>query len=550
MPATSDQVAALEADPLKWRLTLFEPYLTDALGQVVPDAPHHRRYWTWLWSLRRGVRPRPLIAIWARGGAKSTNAEMGTIALAARGHRRYGWYVSGIQDQADDHVVTIAGMLESDMVATFYPQLGQRRISKFGHSRGWRVNRLRTASGFTIDAIGLDKAVRGVKVDMDRPDFLILDDVDATHDSADTVIKKLRTITNTLIPAGATDLAILGIQNLVHPDSVFAQIAAGATDVLSNRLLLGPVPAIDDLTYIQRGGRFRITGGNPTWIGQDQNQCQALIDEIGITAFLEECQHEVEAPAGGMFSHIDMAGLRVDPAAVPELTRVECWVDPAVTKTDRSDSQAIQIDGIAGDATTGTIYRLYSWEQRATPLEAIMRALLMAARFGALYVGVETDQGGETWESVWREAKTLLLGGRTAEIPVALQRRMLTDLGAKNLNPDVLARIRRIRFKWAKAGQGQQPKAERASMMLADYERPGRRIRHVIGTHLALERALNRFPLTAPLDLTDAAYWSWNDLRNQPVAFGANTDADEPQGQPGPDDDPYAARRQSRWMSG
>jgi len=38
-------------------------------------------------------------------------------------------------------------------------------------SKGWRRNRLRTASGFTIVAIGLDTAARGVKLDEDRPDL-------------------------------------------------------------------------------------------------------------------------------------------------------------------------------------------------------------------------------------------------------------------------------------------------------------------------------------------------------------------------------------------
>jgi hypothetical protein len=34
----------------------------------------------------------------------------------------------------------------------------------------------------------------------------------------------------------------------------------------------------------------------------------------------------------------------------------------------------------------------------------------------------------------------------------------------------------------------------------------------VRGTHATLERALNRFPKTKPLDLVDVAYWSWQDL--------------------------------------
>ena len=49
---------------------------------------------------------------------------------------------------------------------------------------------------------------------------------------------------------------------------------------------------------------------------------------------------------------------------VPDLVRKAIAVDPAVTDTDRSDSHGCQCDGID---TNGTIFRLRSWEQRATP---------------------------------------------------------------------------------------------------------------------------------------------------------------------------------------
>src|SRR5205085_3177694 len=68
-------------------------------------------------------------------------------------------------------------------------------------------------------------------------------------------------------------------------------------------------------------------------------------------------------------------------------------------------------------------------------------------------------------------------------------------------------------FTSAKAGEGHGSKVHRSTRMLADYEKPGRRIVHVFGTHLVLERALRRFPKTKPLDLCDAAYWAWRDLR-------------------------------------
>lgn len=527
MPATAEQVNTLEEHPLRWRLALFEKYLTDTAGRIVPDGPHHRRFWTWVWAISRGRRAPAFVGIWPRGGAKSTNAELATVAVGARNTRRYAWYVSETQDQADGHVETIGAMLESRQFATFYPDVAARRLGLYGRSRGWRGNRLRTRSGFTIDAVGLDKASRGVKDEEVRPDFLILDDIDDQDDTAYTTAKKLRTLTKTIIPAGSEDRTIMAIQNLVKPDGVFSQLADGTAEFLTNRILSGPIPALEDFTYHTEttpdGPRTTITTGTPTWVGQDVETCQADIDEIGITAWREEAQHEVAEPPGGMFNHLDLAALRRSPDDIPPLIRTVCWVDPAVTKTDQSDSHAIQVSGIDGDRATGTIWDLWSWEKRATPLESIKTAIRQAALFGARYVGVETDQGGDTWEVVFRAAKTEAVAELKAQGETAWA-----------------ARAQTLFFREAKAGQGNEPKAHRASLMLADYERPGWRILHVIGTNTVLERALRRFPRTKPLDLVDAKYWAWDDLRNGYEIAGSSGDDDTDPA------DPYEAERRSR----
>src|ERR1044071_5380185 len=87
---------------------------------------------------------------------------------------------------------------------------------------------------------------------------------------------------------------------------------------------------------------------------------------------------------------------------LPELALIPGWVDPAVTDTDQSDSMGIQIDGLARD---GMIYRLFSWERRSTPEAALEVALRKAQEFKAIHVGIETDQGGDTWESVYKQAQ-------------------------------------------------------------------------------------------------------------------------------------------------
>jgi hypothetical protein len=132
------------------------------------------------------------IAAFGARRAKSTNAEAAVIDLGARGVRRYCWYVSATQDKADSHVENIAGMLESPQVSRYYPNLGQRMMGKFGNSKGWRRNRLRTASGLTVDSLGLDTGARGVKIEDARPDLIIFDDVDELHDTSVTTHKKSR----------------------------------------------------------------------------------------------------------------------------------------------------------------------------------------------------------------------------------------------------------------------------------------------------------------------------------------------------------------------
>jgi hypothetical protein len=157
---------------------------------------------------------RDLAARWSEvhvGGARHVNA------LGVRGKRKYVLYVRETQEQADKSVANVAALLESKAVASYYPEHGDRMVSKFGASRGWRRNRLRTSGGFTVDAIGLDTAARGVKVEEQRPDLIILDDIDDKHDSAGATARKIKTITTSILPAGSSNAAIARDPEPDHP---------------------------------------------------------------------------------------------------------------------------------------------------------------------------------------------------------------------------------------------------------------------------------------------------------------------------------------------
>lgn len=468
-----------------WMRTLFPQFVTAKFAQ------RHEELWDWADSIKADDIPTPFIAIWPRGGAKSTTAEAAVVRLAYKKVRKYCWYISGTQQKADLHVASIAGMLESSRLSRVFPELSSKAFGKFGNTKGWRRNRLRTASGFTVDALGLDVGIRGGKIDETRPDLIVLDDVDELHDSLAAVSKKIETLTKTILPSGAWNVAILFVQNLIHQDSVASQLVDGRADFLTERILSGPFKAVDDLKVSKLRGRYKIESGTPTWDGQNLATCQAQIQNWGLSAFLAESQHEVDN-VDGPWQHVEFMEIAQDDMP-KNLEEIVVWVDPAVTSTDRSDSQGISC---AGKTSADEIIFIDLWEGVISPEAALEKAIIMAYTYGATTVGVETDNGGDTWETVFDAALKKVLENypHFVDLPIP-------------------------QFASDKAGSaGHGSKIGRNSKMLASFDR-GECFIHERCLKAA-RASLKRFP-KKPLDLADSMYWSWFDLYEGPSAeFG------------------------------
>ncbi len=300
-PSKSTLLDELESDWRAWNYYFFEQYLRSADGKPTRFAPHHSDFWTAFWTIRRGRLPRiagasrnSIFCVWPRGHGKSTSIESAVVSAACRRTRKYALYVSASQDQADGHVANIASMLTDSRVGQFYPDVAERRIGKHGQATGWRRNRLQTASGFTIDAVGLDKGIRGVRDEEQRPDLIILDDIDDINDSGTLTDRKMRTLSRSIIPTGSTDCVIVMVQNLVLEDGIMDRLIHGRADFLRGAYVSGPHPAVNGLVYEgQPDGTWRIVGGTPTWDGFPISACEATMNKVGPGAFLAEYQHEL-----------------------------------------------------------------------------------------------------------------------------------------------------------------------------------------------------------------------------------------------------------------
>jgi len=355
-----------EADWQPWLLNNFASHYTYA-GETTDFSFFHAEFWDWVWSIRRGVRPKPFIAVWSRETGKSTNTELACIALGHRRVKAYVLYVSGTQAQANDHVGNIGNALETTRLSVSDPALCNRRIGKYGQSKGWGQSRLRTRSGLTVDAVGLDAMGRGAKLDTQRPDLIILDDIDKDHDSELLVMKKITTLTKKILPSGSPDLAILAVQNLVHANSVFARILDGRAEFFSGAIISGPHPAIKGLTYEKDAdGIATITGGTATWENLSVERCQAIINDIGLTAFLAEYQHDKSAQQGAFFADIWIESVLVlDPFQIPPAWRIYRAFDYGFAKPFSVGWWALA-DGETNPPghkyyPKGTLFRVHEW---------------------------------------------------------------------------------------------------------------------------------------------------------------------------------------------
>lgn len=146
---------------------------------------------------------------WPRGGGKSTTLETASVAWGARRRRRFVLVVRETQKQANESVRNISSKLDGEAFGAAYPEMARRALNRFGHSKGYTQQQLRTASGFKVAGLGLDAAGRGIKFDDDRPDAILFDDLDARHDSPAATRKKIETITETVLPMGTPGCVVV-----------------------------------------------------------------------------------------------------------------------------------------------------------------------------------------------------------------------------------------------------------------------------------------------------------------------------------------------------
>lgn len=372
--------AILEFQLAGWETTIKTLWPTMFTKEM---APFHKRTYQWASEIMPETPTQDLINIWGRGAAKSTSAEVVTSYLGIMRRRKYVWYVSNTQSSADDHVLSISDLLMAEKVQEYFPTIANRKVDKYGNAQAWRRNRLMCESGFTVDALGLDVAVRGRKIGDQRPDFIILDDVDEKYDTPEQTQKKIDSIANKIILAGTPHTAILAVQNLITPTGIFAKFADGTNTILTDSHIDGPIPAI----YNLKTNGNKIIDGTPSWPqGLGIDQCQNIINQTGLSAFLVECQHDVMQTEGALWTR-DMIYYEKEPTKPDDYN---IGIDPAMSDGPKADLTGIYIAALKDDK----IYLVDEHSGRHHPSKTKQIAADLYWKYQC-EIHIETDNGGE-----------------------------------------------------------------------------------------------------------------------------------------------------------
>ena len=363
-----------------------------------------------------------------RGGAKSTWVML-VLPLACILHpavyrKRYLMMVADTASQAEEHLATLKRELETnERILELYGDLTSTVV--------WRQDMIRTSSSVTVRALGARKKVRGRKVGADRPDLILVDDVENDEGVQSPIQRrKLRKwFEAALMGAGdpKTGLDIIVVGTILHEQSLLRWLTTTAPGwrrrtyraVISwpvavelwedwAEIYRGLGPDDDDAKHRARAFYAANTdemneGAEVLWPeGDGLYENQVFKVENGTAAHSAEKQQDPRDPETALIpiGSIVHWGEPGDPHEFqPHLERPSVALDPSLGKK-RGDWAAIVGGGLA---EASVLVVVEAELVRLGPRALSSRCVDVAQRFGATTIRVEETAFQEVLGDLIRE---------------------------------------------------------------------------------------------------------------------------------------------------
>ncbi len=321
---------------------------------------------------------------------------------AAHGHVGFAAAFADTDTQAQTHLATFKSELDGNpLLREDFPELCAPKTRGRGQVEADRVSLYHAKSGFVFAAAGMDSSNLGLKVGSQRPDLIILDDIEPHEGRYGKELAKKRL--DTLVSA-------------ILPLNIYAHVIVAGTVTMAGSIIH---------QIVQRGNG--IVDEQTDWVDEQHIKARhtlpIITDKHGRRrsvwpakwplSFLEGIEHTAayaknyaNDPLGaeGDYWHLEDIEKARTLGRIAGITHILVEVDPAVTTKKSSDFTGIAVIGWTppprGTRGTGKVTVLEVRQVRKSGAALRLDILDTVTRWNAGLVRIETNQGGDLWRTI------------------------------------------------------------------------------------------------------------------------------------------------------
>jgi phage terminase large subunit-like protein len=317
---------------------------------------------------------------------------------AAHGHVKFIAAFSDAASQAETHLMTFKNELEgNEYLQEDYPELCKPKIvassGRAMASNSWRIIQ---SNDFIFDANGIDTNSLGKKVFGQRPDLIILDDIEKGEKnySEYQAGQQKNTVFDDIAPMNIYARMIF-VGTTTMPNSVmdqFRKYAEGYAD-----------PELNWITDQNVNVHYY-----PAIMPNDDGSERSVWPEKWPLDWLQSQRHLRDFAKNYMNRPVNTDGTfwaneDVEIEELEDYGNTIISIDPAVTKNKISDFTGIAVlsRGISSDGKNN-IYVRHAEQVKMSPSEIADRVASLVDIYDAGVVYVEVNQGGDLWKDVFK----------------------------------------------------------------------------------------------------------------------------------------------------
>jgi phage terminase large subunit-like protein len=391
-------------NPLLFALVYLPHHLRDEQGRITFSEFHFAvaDYGVRVWT-KKDIQPMEHrdAFIAPRGCGKSTWIfTILPLWAAAHGHRSFVAAFSDRAGQAEDHLATFRSELDfNEYLRADFPDLCEPlRSTTNGRAAAMSANRIHMKNGFVFDANGIDTNALGKKVGTRRPDLIILDDIEKGEKnySEYQAGQQKNTVFDDIAPMSLTAPMVF-VGTTTMPNSVMDQFRKHSQGddgdelrwIIEQNVQVHYFPAI-----------LQNDDGTERSVWPAKWTLEFLNSQRHTRSFAKNYMNKPLATDGQYWDDED---IRLDTDPDVEFGHTLVSVDPSVTRNKTSDYTGIAVvaRGTSSDGKN-RLYIRHAEQFKGSPEDLAERVGNICEQYEAGVLFVETNQGGDLWQSVFK----------------------------------------------------------------------------------------------------------------------------------------------------